>query len=94
MNIPTMSTRLTAMAHSTYSVAMSETAFTRLTSLLLSFKIIGAIFTLQAYIDRGKRIFKIDDVFTFTLESEEFENFEKVACCAALGMYVIDHDNH
>ena len=31
--------------------------------------------------------------FTFTLESEEFEKSEKVAC-AALGMYVIDHDNH
>ena len=28
--------------------------------------------------------------FTFTLESEEFEKFEKVACCG----YVIDHDKH
>ena len=27
--------------------------------------------------------------FTFTLESEEFEKFEKVACG-----YVIDHDEH
>ena len=32
--------------------------------------------------------------FTFTLESEELEKFEKVGCFAALGMYVIDHDNH
>ena len=33
--------------------------------------------------------------FTFTLESEEFEKFEKVGAalrCAA--GYVIDHDNH
>ena len=29
--------------------------------------------------------------FTFTFESEEFEKFEKVACCAG---YVIDHDKH
>ena len=30
--------------------------------------------------------------FTFILESEEFEKFEKAALL--LGMYVIDHDNH
>ena len=29
--------------------------------------------------------------FTFTLESEEFEKFEKVAAAAG---YVIDHDQH
>ena len=31
--------------------------------------------------------------FTFTLESEEFEKYEKVAAAAAAG-YVIDHDQH
>ena len=30
--------------------------------------------------------------FTFTFESEEFEKFEKVACCAAGSL--LDHDNH
>ena len=32
--------------------------------------------------------------FTFTLESEEFEKFEKVAAAASAAGYVIDHDQH
>ena len=75
MSMPRRSTQLTATAHSTYSVAMSEIAFTRSTLLVPSFKtIVNLFFTLQAFIDRGRRIFKIDDVFTTGFNHQNDKN--------------------